>query len=43
MKLKCLIADDEPLALDVLENFIKRTPTLNWLAVVKMPCKPSKR
>jgi len=28
MKLKCLIADDEPLALDVLENFIKRTPDL---------------
>lgn len=28
MKLKCLIVDDEPLALDVLENFIKRTPDL---------------
>ncbi|MBX7204978.1 MAG: LytTR family DNA-binding domain-containing protein [Bacteroidia bacterium] len=28
MKLKCLIVDDEPLALDVLENFIKRIPDL---------------
>jgi DNA-binding LytR/AlgR family response regulator len=32
MKLKCLIADDEPLALDVLENFIKRTPDLELVA-----------
>lgn len=29
MKLNCLIVDDEPLALDLLEAYIKRTPFLN--------------
>lgn len=32
MKMKCIIVDDEPLALDVLENFIKRMPDLELVA-----------
>jgi DNA-binding LytR/AlgR family response regulator len=28
MKLRCIIVDDEPLALDILEDYIRRTPTL---------------
>jgi two-component system, LytTR family, response regulator LytT len=32
MKLKCLIVDDEPLALDVLENYISRMPSLELVA-----------
>jgi DNA-binding LytR/AlgR family response regulator len=28
MKLKCIIVDDEPLALDILEEYIRRTPSL---------------
>ena len=31
-KLKCLIVDDEPLALDLLEDYIKRTPFLELVA-----------
>jgi DNA-binding LytR/AlgR family response regulator len=29
MKLNCIIVDDEPLALDILEEYINRTPTLS--------------
>lgn len=29
MKLNCLIVDDEPLALDLLENYVNKTPFLN--------------
>lgn len=29
MELNCLIVDDEPLALDLLETYVKRTPFLN--------------
>ena len=29
MELNCLIVDDEPLALDLLESYVKRTPFLN--------------
>lgn len=29
MVLNCLIVDDEPLALDLLENYVRRTPFLN--------------
>lgn len=29
MELNCLIVDDEPLALDLLENYVRRTPFLN--------------
>src|SRR5215213_8032907 len=28
MKISCLIVDDEPLAQDVLENYVKQTPEL---------------
>jgi len=35
MKLKCLIVDDEPLALDVLENYINRLDTLEMVARCK--------
>ena len=28
MILKCAIVDDEPLALDLLESYVKRTPSL---------------
>lgn len=31
-ELKCLIVDDEPLALDLLEDYIKRTPFLELVA-----------
>lgn len=32
MKYKCLIVDDEPLALDVLESYIQKVPTLQLAA-----------
>lgn len=32
MKLKCIIVDDEPLALDILEEYIRRTPSLELSA-----------
>jgi DNA-binding LytR/AlgR family response regulator len=32
MKIKCLLVDDEPLALDLLENYVKKTPFLELLA-----------
>ncbi len=35
MKLKCLIVDDEPLALDVLENYIERLDTLELVGRCK--------
>ncbi|MDE7073824.1 MAG: DNA-binding response regulator, partial [Odoribacter sp.] len=28
MELNCLIVDDEPLALDLLESYVERTPFL---------------
>lgn len=31
MELNCLIVDDEPLALDLLESYVKRTPFLNLI------------
>ena len=31
-ELKCLIVDDEPLALDLLEDYIKHTPFLELVA-----------
>lgn len=31
-KIKCLIVDDEPLALDLLESYVKRTPFLELVA-----------
>lgn len=33
MKLNCIIVDDEPLAQDVLEDFVKACPDLNLLAI----------
>lgn len=35
MKVRCLIVDDEPLALDVLENYIERLDTLELVARCK--------
>lgn len=32
MKLKCIIVDDEPLALDLLEDYVKKTPFLELVA-----------
>lgn len=32
MELNCLIVDDEPLALDLMENYVKRTPFLHLVA-----------
>ena len=32
MTLNCIIVDDEPLALDLLESYVKRTPFLNLVA-----------
>lgn len=33
MKISCLIVDDEPLAQDVLESYIKQTPQLNLVGI----------
>lgn len=33
MKLNCIIVDDEPLALDVIVDFVKACPDLNLLAI----------
>ncbi len=30
MKLKCCIIDDEPLAIELLESYVKKTPFLQW-------------
>ncbi len=32
MELNCLIVDDEPLALDLMESYVKRTPFLKLVA-----------
>lgn len=32
MKIKCLLVDDEPLALDILEGYVKTTPFLELIA-----------
>ena len=32
MNLNCIIVDDEPLALDLLENYVQRTPFLQLIA-----------
>ena len=32
MTLNCLIVDDEPLALDLLESYVSRTPFLHLVA-----------
>ena len=32
MTLNCLIVDDEPLALDLLESYVSRTPFLHLIA-----------
>jgi DNA-binding LytR/AlgR family response regulator len=32
MNLKCIIVDDEPLALDILAEYVRRTPTLELVA-----------
>lgn len=32
MKLRCIIVDDEPLALDILEDYVRRTPGLELAA-----------
>ena len=45
MNLSCIIVDDEPLAIRLLENFIERTPFLTLKAsftevVSEKVCKP---
>jgi DNA-binding LytR/AlgR family response regulator len=32
MKIRCLIVDDEPLAIKILENYIEKVPQLDWVA-----------
>ncbi|MDL2315230.1 LytTR family DNA-binding domain-containing protein [Bacteroidales bacterium OttesenSCG-928-C19] len=32
MKIKCVVVDDEPLALDLLEDYVKKTPVLELVA-----------
>ena len=32
LKLKCIIVDDEPLALELLEEYVRRTPELELVA-----------
>ena len=31
-KIKCIIVDDEPLAVGMLENFVSRTPSLELVS-----------
>ena len=36
MKLRCLVIDDEPMALDILADYIKKRPSWSWRGVIVM-------
>lgn len=37
----CVIVDDEPLALDLLESYVRKTPFLELQASTPAPCRHS--